>query len=105
MSAQAPQAPLWAQRCFHHADRPAAARCLGCGRYFCRECVTEHQLQVLCVDCLRRSSDAPSPRRGLLADAGLAAWALAGLWAAWALFYTLGSYLLRSGNDFFGGPT
>lgn len=40
------------QRCFNHGLREAVARCPGCGRFFCRECVTEHESRVLCVHCL-----------------------------------------------------
>ena len=40
------------QRCFNHALREAAARCPGCGNFFCRECVTEHDDRVLCAACL-----------------------------------------------------
>ena len=40
------------QRCAHHAHREAAARCPQCERYYCRECVTEHEGRVLCTSCL-----------------------------------------------------
>jgi len=40
------------QRCHHHQFREAAARCPECGRYFCRECITEHADRVLCASCL-----------------------------------------------------
>ena len=30
------------QRCSNHPGREAAVRCPECGRFFCRECVTEH---------------------------------------------------------------
>ena len=34
--------------------REAVARCPECGRFFCRECITEHEDQVLCAACLRK---------------------------------------------------
>jgi len=40
-------------RCFYHDFREAACRCPICQRYFCRECVTEHDDRVLCVECLK----------------------------------------------------
>ena len=43
------------QRCFNHAAREAVARCPHCQRYFCRECVTEHEEKVLCASCLEEA--------------------------------------------------
>lgn len=40
------------KRCFHHTGREAAALCLSCGNYFCRECITEHEGKVMCAGCL-----------------------------------------------------
>lgn len=47
---------LETRRCFNHAKREAAARCLDCGRFFCRECVTEHDDRVLCAACIAGQS-------------------------------------------------
>jgi hypothetical protein len=41
------------QRCLNHMLREAVARCPECGRFFCRECITEHEDKVLCAACLR----------------------------------------------------
>lgn len=45
------------QRCVRHSAREAAARCPSCGRFFCRECVTEHEGRILCAACLSRQSE------------------------------------------------
>ncbi|MCI0613826.1 rhomboid family protein, partial [bacterium] len=37
------------QRCFFHSQREAVVRCPECGRYYCRECVTEHLDRLLCA--------------------------------------------------------
>jgi hypothetical protein len=82
------------QRCFHHPLREAASRCPSCRRYFCRECVTEHEDRVICADCLKklarsRPAHAVSVRgllRGLLP--------VAGLLIAWLCFYAVGRTLL-----------
>jgi hypothetical protein len=50
------------QRCHNHGAREAVARCPECGRFFCRECITEHEDKVLCAFCLRRRSG-PAPTR------------------------------------------
>jgi len=42
------------KRCNHHKFREAVARCPQCGRFFCRECITEHEDKVLCASCLRK---------------------------------------------------
>lgn len=46
------KADLAYQRCFVHGAREAAARCPECGRFYCRECVTEHESRVLCAACI-----------------------------------------------------
>jgi hypothetical protein len=43
------------QRCYHHQFREAVARCPECGRFFCRECITEHADKVLCASCLGKT--------------------------------------------------
>jgi hypothetical protein len=82
------------QRCFHHEFREAASRCPICLRYFCRECVTEHEDRVLCADCLKkivaRDTIVPSGLRRALR--GLLP--IAGLLMAWLFFYALGRTLL-----------
>jgi hypothetical protein len=52
----APAATLRQRRCDNHPQREASARCPECGRFFCRECITEHDDRVLCASCLARLS-------------------------------------------------
>jgi len=57
-------APLVEQRCWNHELREAVCRCPGCGRCFCRECVTEHEERLLCAACLKTAAgSAPTRRR------------------------------------------
>ena len=91
------------QRCFHHPGREAAARCPSCGRYFCRECVTEHDDRVLCAQCLAKAG-----RKGLLRGrrlGGLARtlWLGIGVWLTWIFFYYLGRILLEIPSEFHEG--
>ena len=44
------------KRCFNHADREASARCPSCKNDFCRECITEHDGKMLCVNCLKAAT-------------------------------------------------
>ena len=86
---------LFEQRCANHADREAAARCLECGRFFCRECVTEHRGRLLCAACLGRTARPPLRRRLHLAWVGRAAALVAAFFFAWVFFYSLGRNLAR----------
>ncbi|MGB0258579.1 MAG: rhomboid family protein [Coraliomargarita sp.] len=44
--------PLANARCFKHVHREAVARCPECGKFYCRECVTEHEGRMMCRSCL-----------------------------------------------------
>ncbi len=91
---------LHRQRCVRHPDREAAARCPACGRFFCRECVTEHEGRLLCAACLR-PPDAPADaqrRASVLKRLQAAARAVAlaaSLLLLWG-FYTLFGILLNA---------
>ena len=93
------------QTCLLHPDREAAALCMGCGQAFCRECVTEHDLRMLCADCLAREAAAlrakPRKRRSLVPYTLLQA--LAGLFLLWFTAYLAGRVLLATPSDFHEG--
>lgn len=91
------------QRCFNHAQREAAARCPGCGRFFCRECVTEHEGKLLCAACLRRAATPAHSQRGFWVGWGRAAAALGGLVIAWLFFYLVGQALLAVPSSYHEG--
>ena len=82
------------QRCFFHAQREAALKCLGCGRFYCRECATEHDGRWLCSACLGQRLDQPQGGRpwlrGLLRAGGL----LLALVCLWGAFYFVGAVLM-----------
>jgi hypothetical protein len=96
-------AALTLQRCLHHADREAVARCPECGRFFCRECITEHDERIICASCLAKLSRVTvEPRRrtwwvGGILPVGRAA---VGAVAAWFFFYLLGHFLLTIPTKF-----
>lgn len=89
-------------RCFNHSQREAAARCPGCKRHFCRECVTEHDGKVYCSQCLRQrtAGEAGRKRRPWLLPCAAAAMGTA---AAWFIFYCLGWLLTRIPTSFHEG--
>lgn len=88
-------------RCFNHAGREAVARCPRCSRYFCRECVTEHDDQLICAACLAQPA-ADGPGHWLAGGYSLIAGAM-GLAIAWGCFYFVGRLLLRLPSSFHEG--
>ena len=85
---------LVAQRCLNHAAREAVARCPACGRFFCRECVTEHDDRMICAPCLQALARTPPPARRHFVGVARAAQCALGLLALWLFFYGLGQALL-----------
>jgi hypothetical protein len=97
-------AALVHQRCFHHSQREAVARCPECRQFYCRECITEHDDRVICAACLRKLAEAPAPTRRsfsgfiipILQTAG-------GLVLLWLFFYFFGAALLSLPSSFHEG--
>ena len=82
------------QRCVNHEAREAAARCPECGRYYCRECITEHDERVLCAACLKKLVRGRPRMRQRLAPLSRGLQCFLGLLILWLVFYFLGSVLL-----------
>jgi hypothetical protein len=91
---------LAAQRCFHHEIREAVARCPGCSRFFCRECVVEHDDRLFCSDCLKHESAGKGGRNSRTARFLTPVGVLGGVLLAWMVFYWLGQLLLLIPDEF-----
>ncbi len=82
-------------RCLNHAAREAVARCPECRRYFCRECVTEHDGRAICSACLARLTQVaerkPLRLRWLTTPMAVAL----SLTVAWLFFYGVGRVLVK----------
>jgi len=91
------------QRCANHRDREAAARCPFCQRYFCRECVTEHEGRMLCAACIAGLAAETAPARRRLARLAQGAWLVVGLVLLWTIFYYLGRLLILLPASFHDG--
>lgn len=91
------------QRCFHHAQREAVARCLECGQFFCRECITEHEDRVICAACLGKVARVPLLQRRGFSSLVRLGQCLLGLLVAWFFFYLVGESLLALPNSFHEG--
>ena len=91
------------QRCFNHLLREAVARCPECRRYFCRECVTEHEDKVLCAACLdkKNNPDAFGLTRSIRFSR-MIHFLLGGM-LLWIFFYYLGQILLALPSAFHEG--
>ncbi|MGB8355531.1 MAG: rhomboid family protein [Chthoniobacteraceae bacterium] len=98
-----PPLQLIAQRCHHHGDREAVARCPECGLFYCRECVTEHDDRVICASCLRKSSGTVKSRRQRFAWLGRLLVCGVGILVAWLFFYSMGRLLLLTPTSFHEG--
>jgi hypothetical protein len=91
------------RRCFNHPLREAAARCPSCRRFFCRECVTEHDDRVLCVTCLNRTAGTGGGLRKRLPKFFPVLQFLSGIFIAWMLFYGAGQLLISIPADYHEG--
>ena len=96
-------ASLVQEKCFNHRAREAVARCPHCGRFFCRECVTEHDGEVVCAVCLRGLSQGQTRRRARWQAGRLAVACAAGLIVTWLSFHAVGRLLLRLPETFHEG--
>jgi hypothetical protein len=95
--------PVAHQRCFNHADREAVARCPGCRQFFCRECITEHDDQVICANCLRKLARVSLLKRRGWVNTFAVGRCLLGLLMAWFFFYLAGVSLLSLPTFFHEG--
>ncbi|MEO0793531.1 MAG: rhomboid family protein [Verrucomicrobiota bacterium] len=91
-------------RCLNHGNREAVARCPECEKFFCRECITEHDGRVICQSCLSdliATDDAPSSNfvKNLARTIGAAM----GFAIAWVFFYLLGRILISIPTEFHDG--
>ena len=96
-------------QCVLHPDRGAVARCPVCRRFYCHECITEHEGQVLCRRCLtRQGEDSGSVRPGFGERYGSVVRLLvkpllmvAGFIILWFIFVSVGSMLMSFPDSFF----
>ncbi len=87
------------ERCSNHPSREAVARCPECKRYFCRECISEHEGRVVCAFCLKRLGTKVI-RRHRLAGLVRVVQVLMGVLLLWSSFYLLGRALLTIPSSF-----
>jgi hypothetical protein len=91
------------QRCLNHVDREAVARCPECRKYYCRECISEHDDRVLCASCLRRLLEPAAARPRRFAGIGRLVTTCAALALVWFFFFLVGRSLLAIPAPFHDG--
>jgi hypothetical protein len=82
-------------RCANHELRMAAGKCGTCGRFFCRECVTEHGVQLRCAACLRATTRSETQRRARFRPLLFPAMAAGALLFSWLVFFFAGETMQR----------
>lgn len=92
--------PVSAARCFHHPQREASGRCTRCNRFFCRECLAEHDGRLVCGACLAARGEDAGGGKDRLRPAFMAAVGFIFLWFCW---YCLGEALLLIPTSFHDG--
>jgi len=88
------------QRCFNHARREAVARCPECRRYFCRECITEHDDRVVCASCLKISTTPSENRSHRWKRIARAGQVTVSFLLLWFFFFMVGRSLLHLPSTF-----
>lgn len=91
------------QRCYNHASREAAARCPECRRFFCRECVSEHEDRVLCASCLKKLTKRRLIKKYHLGGVMKTIQVMVSLLLLWFSFYLVGKILLTIPSSFHEG--
>ena len=91
---------LASQRCSNHSNREAVARCPECARFFCRECITEHDDRVLCAACLKKLAQKRLTRRPLLANLLRLCQCALAILCVWFFFFVMGERLSQVASSF-----
>lgn len=95
---------LSATICLVHNERPAAARCPSCHRFYCTECITEHEGRLTCASCLEKASE---PIEKKTSSVGLfiapALQVLIALIVSWLIFLSVAQFLGDIPDEFHDG--
>ena len=90
------------QRCLHHLEREAVARCTSCTQHFCRECIVEHDGRVICSECRGKLLQ----KSGTTISIGkrLGTWSMwRSIFVFWFCIYLFGKTLLLIPSSFHEG--
>ena len=91
------------ERCSIHVSREAVAVCPECRRFFCRECVTEHEDRIICASCLKKKIAAPDRGRLRFINLLRMGQGIIGIFIIWIFFYFIGQILVSIPSSFHEG--
>lgn len=98
---------LTQRRCRNHGQRAAVARCPACQGFFCRECITEHDGEIICASCLAKKTQPPAPDSKATLPLLRPAWRVTqftfALILLWLAIYSFGQILINLPSDFHEG--
>jgi len=91
--------------CLIHSERSAVARCPECRRFFCGECITEHDGRLTCAQCLREeeSKEGEESQRRAGAVVYPAMQFVIGLLMIWMFYYFTARFLMLIPAPFHDG--
>ena len=98
-------ADLVLKRCFNHRRREAVARCPNCARFYCRECITEHDGRMLCATCLLQIDNRQAGIRGkiIINNLGRVFFFCCSFFLVWKFFHLIGRILIMVPSSFHEG--
>lgn len=89
--------------CFLHPSREAAARCVSCGRSYCRECVTALDRRMYCAACFKEKTGVKQKRKRDWFLVTTSVQFVIGLFGLWLTAYILGRVLVELPTGFHEG--
>lgn len=88
-------------KCQNHTSREAVAKCPICQHYYCRECVTEHNNQFICVGCLStQQTGVNNSKNSFFTVFKLILFSIFTILTSWYFFQIIGSLLLKIPSSF-----
>ncbi len=91
------------QRCLHHEEREAVAQCPECTRYYCRECITDHNGRVVCKTCLQKLVTPVASQTQFMRRMLRGGMCVVSFYLLWLFFYYLGEIFYQIPETFHEG--
>ncbi len=90
--------------CTIHADRRSTARCPSCRKFYCRECITEHEGKLTCATCLSLSlEERAKPKQRRRWNLVPVIQVIIALMVSWAVFYLFAATIRDVPDEFHDG--
>ena len=95
--------------CGIHVEREAVAQCPSCRKFFCRECITEHDYQMICAGCLaallegKGDDETAQKRAGISGPVLTVVQVVSGVMLVWFVCFTIAELLRQLPPDLHSG--